>query len=286
MPGRRFEDVPFVSALDGWSTEPKLRSHLGQKRAMDLSFALLGFFVLISIVIQPCLWYLLVISVAAARARRMQGDEDTRPPRLRFLIAIPADDEEAGIAATLQSCRALNYPPELFEVLVVADNCTDQTAEVARREGATVLERTHATDRSKGHALKSMFDHLSQTAQMDSLDAVVILDADSVADARLLRELSRYLDQGHDWVQVFDTVANADDSWRTRLLAYAFGLYNGVLLLGQFSLGLSMAFGATECAFPRGDCVASPGAQSVSPKTSSIPGPCGLPARKLRSPRR
>jgi hypothetical protein len=55
----------------------------------------------------------------------------------------------------------------------------------------------------------------------------------------LLKVISRYLERGHDWVQVFDTVANFDESWRTRLLAYAFALINGVLLLGQSALGLS-----------------------------------------------
>ena len=98
-----------------------------------------------------------------------------------------------------------------------------------------------------------MFDHIAQAGQFDRLDAVVIIDADSVADAELLQGLSCYLDHGQDWIQVFDTVANVDDSWRTRLLAYSFGLINGVFLLGQSALGLSAAFrGNGMCLSTRG----------------------------------
>ena len=201
---------------------------------------------LISSIFLPCLW-----------RPWDRGGYQTMPTQgrqhQRFLVAIPAHDEEAGIVATIRSCLAQNYPRELFKVLVIADNCEDQTADLARQEGATVFERTHPTDRSKGHALKSMFEHLAQTDQMDRLDAVVIIDADTVVDTDLLKGLSRYLDRGDDWIQVFDTVANSDDSWRTRLLAYSFGLINGVLLLGQSALGLGAVSEETECAFLQGD---------------------------------
>jgi GT2 family glycosyltransferase len=220
---------------------------------MGLSQLLLGLFVLASAASLPHLLYLLVLSLAALGARRPQVNDDPGPAHQRFLVAIPAHDEEAGIVATVKSCLAQMYPPELFEVLVIADNCEDQTAELARREGATVFERAHPTDLSKGHALKSMFEHLAQTGQMDRLDAVVIIDADTVVDSDLLKGLSRYLDRGDDWIQVFDTVANSDDSWRTRLLAYSFGLINGVLLLGQSALGLSASFrGNGMCFSTRG----------------------------------
>ena len=174
-------------------------------------------------------------------------------PRKRFLIAIPAHDEEACIATTVRSCMAVDYPQELFEVLVVADNCADQTAAIASSEGATVLPRFHDTDRSKGHALRFLFDQLEQTGQIDKFDAVVVVDADTVVRPNLLSRLADYLEQGEDWVQAFDTVANACDSWRTRLMAYSFGLINGVFLLGQTAVGLSAALrGNGMCLSTRG----------------------------------
>jgi cellulose synthase/poly-beta-1,6-N-acetylglucosamine synthase-like glycosyltransferase len=218
---------------------------------MEHSHVLLSLFFLTSVTTVPYLLYLLTISLAAALSRRPKPGEG--PPHRRFLVVIPAHDEERGIAETVRSCLAVNYPRELFEVLVVADNCADRTAELARQGGAMVLERSHPTDRSKGHALKWMFDQAARSGQLDRVDAVVIIDADSVADPDLLRVLGRDLDRGHDWIQVFDTVANSDATWRTRLLAYSFGLINGVFLLGQSALGLSAAFrGNGMCFSTRG----------------------------------
>jgi cellulose synthase/poly-beta-1,6-N-acetylglucosamine synthase-like glycosyltransferase len=96
-------------------------------------------------------------------------------------------------------------------------------------------------------------DQITQTGQIDRLDAVVIIDADTVVDPNLLMGFADYLDRGNDWVQAFDTVANSDESWRTRLMTYSFGLINGVLLLGQTALGLSGGFrGKGMCFSTRG----------------------------------
>jgi cellulose synthase/poly-beta-1,6-N-acetylglucosamine synthase-like glycosyltransferase len=219
---------------------------------MDAERLMLWVFLLASVVMLPYFGYLLIVSLAAMTARWRRKSQWTSP-HLRFLVAIPAHDEEAGIAATVRSCFGLVYPRELFEVLVIADNCADQTAAVARREGATVLERLDPWHRSKGHALEYLCDQITQTGQIDRLDAVVIIDADTVVDPNLLMGFADYLDRGNDWVQAFDTVANSDESWRTRLMTYSFSLINGVLLLGQTALGLSGGFrGNGMCFSTRG----------------------------------
>ena len=85
------------------------------------------------------------------------------------------------------------------------------------------------------------------------LDAIVIVDADSTVSPDLLRVFARGLDAGHEWIQCYDCVRNADESWRTRLMAYAFSLINGVTLLGQSCLGLSAALrGNGMCLSTRG----------------------------------
>jgi cellulose synthase/poly-beta-1,6-N-acetylglucosamine synthase-like glycosyltransferase len=199
----------------------------------------------------PFYIYLAVVSLAALRARR----SGPRPREMgpRFLIAIPAHDEQAVIGSTVRSCLGVNYPPGMFEVLVVADNCQDETAECARQEGATVLERFQHTERSKGHALRFLFDQLISSGQLDRFDAVVIVDADTTVDRDLLWGFADQLERGSDWVQAFDTVANRHDSWRTRLMTLSFTLINGVLLLGQTTLGLSAALrGNGMCLSSRG----------------------------------
>src|SRR5947209_7966724 len=80
------------------------------------------------------LYYWALAAVALRRRPRFAIPAD--PPRTRFAVVIPANNEEAGIAETLQSCRDLDYPPDLFRVVVIADNCSDGTAGIARKHDA------------------------------------------------------------------------------------------------------------------------------------------------------
>ena len=187
------------------------------------------------------------LGALAARPRRSEGDG----PEARFLVVIPAHDEAAGIAATIRSCQAFHYPADRFEVLVIADNCSDETAAIARREGATVLERFDSLRKSKGYAIEDMIEWLRKTGQFGQFDAIVIIDADSLADPGLLRCFARVLRDGHDWIQCLYTVSNPDASWRTRLLTYAFSLFNGVFPLGLSQVGLSASFRGNGMCFSR-----------------------------------
>ena len=104
----------------------------------------------------PFFAYLGLIAVAALRGRRREDMVPSRPAR--FLFVIPAHDEEANIPSTIESCRAVSYDPALYRVVVIADNCTDATADLARAAGAEVIERTDPLRRSKGHALEYFFE--------------------------------------------------------------------------------------------------------------------------------
>ena len=96
----------------------------------------------------------------------------SRPEGLRVSVVIPAHNEEAGIEATLQALRdELSFDDR---VLVVADNCSDRTVELARAQNAEVIERKDPDRRGKGYALAFALEHLAQ----DPPDLVVILDAD------------------------------------------------------------------------------------------------------------
>jgi GT2 family glycosyltransferase len=218
---------------------------------MDAQHLILWAVVLANILCFPFFVYLLLVAIAALATRTNRPA--STDSRLRVQVVIPAHDEEAGIAATVRSALALDYPRDLFDVVVIADNCHDGTAEIARQEGAIVIERTNDSDRSKGYALEFWFQQLARSGRMSTLDAIVVIDADSVADPQLLRVLARHLEAGRDWIQALDCVANPGDSWRTRLMAYSFSLINGVLLQGQTALGLSGAFrGNGMCMSTRG----------------------------------
>jgi cellulose synthase/poly-beta-1,6-N-acetylglucosamine synthase-like glycosyltransferase len=184
-------------------------------------------------------YFLLTLVSAAAAFFAARKTTRSAEPRSRFLIVIPAHDEEAGIAETVRSCLAVEYPADLFEVLVIADNCTDDTAGVAGREGATVVERHDLTRKSKGYAIEYLIERLQESGRFDSLDALIVVDADSTVSRDLLLGFAAAIEAGNDWVQCFYAVSNPGASWRTKLMAYAFCLFNGVGPLGRSTLGLS-----------------------------------------------
>jgi cellulose synthase/poly-beta-1,6-N-acetylglucosamine synthase-like glycosyltransferase len=196
--------------------------------ALDLLLAALGLPVL------ACATYLLVLSVVATRPTPPEDDE--RPETLRFDIVVPAHDEEAGIAATVESLRALDYPPALRRILVVADNCADATKERAEAAGAIVMTRLDRARRGKGYALAHAFARIEEDAQAD---VVVVVDADTTVSPNLLRAFARRFEAGAHAVQASYGVRNPESSWRTRLMVIALALFHVLRSLGRERLGLS-----------------------------------------------
>ena len=224
---------------------------LANVAVLDGSQALLIVLTVLNAVVFPYFLFLFATSLAAILERRR--DMAPGDARAKILIAIPAHDEESGISTTVQSCRESNYPAGLFDVAVIADNCTDQTASLARDAGARVVERFDEEKKSKGYAIEFLLESLANSGDLDSLTAVVVVDADTTIDPNLLRSFDRGLREGHDWMQAYYTVANPDQSWRTRLMTYALSLYNGVMQVGQNALGLSAGFkGNGMCFSTRG----------------------------------
>ena len=155
-------------------------------------------------------------------------------PNRRFRFIVPAHNESAGIAATVRSLLGVDYPASLFDVLVVADNCEDDTALQARAAGATVLERHDKERRGKGYALLLAFSELPA-----EVDAVVVVDADTLISANLLHAFAARRDRGAVAVQADYAVRNPNASWRTRLIAIAFGAFHIVRSRARERLELS-----------------------------------------------
>ncbi len=146
--------------------------------------------------------------------------------RFTFDFVIPAHNESAGIAETVKSVSAVDYPTELRRVIVVADNCTDDTAARAREAGATVLERTDAEKRGKGYALAHAFER--SLSDSFAADAVVVVDADTVVSANLLSAFAARLEAGEVAAQAHYGVRNPNASWRTRLMCIALAMFHQV----------------------------------------------------------
>jgi cellulose synthase/poly-beta-1,6-N-acetylglucosamine synthase-like glycosyltransferase len=211
-----------------------------------LLFALLALQIICQAITLPFSWLMFRIWDTAVR-RLQKASGAAAEPSTSFVILVPAHNEESSIATTIRSLKALDYPRQLCEILVIADNCQDNTATVARNEGAEVLERFHETKKSKGFAL----EHALETLQKREThpDAIVIIDADTTVDASLLKAFDRRLQSGQDWLQAYYQVSNSNDSWRTQLMRLGFAHFNGLWLLGQDTLGLGSALRGNGMAF-------------------------------------
>jgi cellulose synthase/poly-beta-1,6-N-acetylglucosamine synthase-like glycosyltransferase len=168
----------------------------------------------------------------------------------RLVVLIPAHDEAAGIQATLTSILSCDYPRSKARIVVVADNCSDETAERAAEMGAEVWIRNDSDRRGKGYALSWAFSRLRRESA--AFDGVVVIDADCLASTNLLAEVGRRLNDGASALQVDYKGANPGASEVAALRFGALALTNTVRGLGKERLGFSsglvgsgMAFSAT-----------------------------------------
>ena len=194
-------------------------------------FSLLGFTLVLSTGVFT--GYLALLIVGHPR-RKPTGAAP--PPRHRFTVVIPAHDEALTLPVLLRSLERLEYPRELYEIVVVADHCTDGTASLARVGHARVLEHTEGARGGKGFALRWAFASLLAE---DRHDAFVILDADSQPVPTLLRAFDRELQRGAHALQGHVSVANPHESWRTALMAADVALIYYLRPLGRQALGAS-----------------------------------------------
>lgn len=176
--------------------------------------------------------YLAVITAGAALPRR------PRPParqNWRIALLVPAHNEELILKETLLRFRKVDVPGTLT-VIVLADNCTDRTVDIARECGAQVIERNVPELRGKGYALDWCFKQRAELFR--DYDAVVIADADAVMQQDFLGHVLAPLDDPKiEAVQGYYGVSNAGESRRAALIALGFLLKNHIRNAGRSALG-------------------------------------------------
>jgi len=160
----------------------------------------------------------------------------TSTRRVRFDVIVPAHNESSIIERTVASLRKIDWPADGFRVLVIADNCSDNTAELARGAGAEVLERTHETLRGKGYALDFGF---KASRAKGWADAVAVIDADAEVSTNLLEAFATRIEKGAQAVQVHYGILNPMDSWRTRLITIAKAAFHIARSRARERLGVS-----------------------------------------------
>ncbi len=182
--------------------------------------------------------------LTAATFLKGHGAFRSTPPRPRFAVIVPAHDEEHALPDTLRSLEQLDYPPERYGVFVVADNCRDATAEVARRYRCTVWERVAPERRAKGYALNWAFERIPK-----KYDAVVIVDADTKVAPTLLTSFAQAYEP---FTALQASLLQAASSNVSSVASYvASAVQNCLKFLGRQNLGFSAGLGGTGICIPR-----------------------------------
>lgn len=187
--------------------------------------------------------YFFVLGMSGLIHLRLPGSHD---PEKVFAIIVPGHNEEMVIGPLVENLRTLDYPPQLYDIFVIADNCTDSTAATAREHGAIVYERSDTSLRGKGHALEWFFAKLFNMPKR--YDAAVIFDADNLVDPQFLRHMNNRLCDGAKIVQGYIDAKNPTDTWVTACFAMAFWVANRMLQLSRYNLGLCNYLGGTGMA--------------------------------------
>lgn len=178
--------------------------------------------------------YLYIFAIASLKTARPSKKSSKF---LRFAVAIPSHNEAPVIAHTVSTILDADYPPELLDIYVVADHCTDETAQAARQAGATCLERQDGERSGKGAALSWLLMRIFE--KKTDYQAVAIFDADTQVDPAFFRIMNDRLSAGSQVVQGNHFIRNPEDGWFPSLTWAMFLIDNRCQNLGRTNLGLS-----------------------------------------------
>ncbi len=190
---------------------------------------------LLQILIAIGLCYHCILLVAGAIKHHPQ--RAIRSSRHRFAIAIPAHNESAVVAQTLEQLKCQDYPNDLFTIYVVADHCQDDTAQVAREHGAQCYERQTEPHGRKAYALQWLLQRILDTNI--PYDAIVIFDADSCVDSQFLQTMDHALDGQYAVLQGNHIIADPGESPFSGLAAVDMRLNNLLHNRAKHNLGFS-----------------------------------------------
>ncbi len=174
---------------------------------------------------------------------RKPKDTITHAPKKSFAIFVAAHNEAEVIEPLIENLHQLEYPRELYDIFVICDNCTDNTAEIVRNANALAFERFDDTKRGKGYAIEWMLERLWE--QEKKYDAVVMFDADNLAAKDFLVHMNEKLMNGDKVIQGYLGTKNPNDTWITASYAISYCIANRTWQFARYNLGLANALGGT-----------------------------------------
>lgn len=190
------------------------------------------------ILITLCFLYqgVYVIIGLFVKAKRLKADKNHK-----YAVLISARNESPVIANLIESIKSQKYPQDLIEIFVVADNCTDNTADIARSAGVNVYERFNHVQVGKGYALNYLFKNIDEDYGIDSFDGYFVFDADNILEKDFIAQMNNVFDNGYRIVTSYRNSKNYGTNW----ISAGYGLW--FLREAKFINNARMILG-TSCA--------------------------------------
>ena len=139
----------------------------------------------------------------------------------RYAVLIAARNEERVIGDLIDSIHGQTYPGYLLDIFVVADNCTDRTAEVVRCKGAECYERVNREKVGKGYALEFLLNQLMKDGVLEDYEGYFIFDADNILQRDYVEEMNRVFNSGYEVVTSYRNSKNFGENW----ISFGYGLW-------------------------------------------------------------
>ncbi|SFD33374.1 glycosyltransferase family 2 protein [Clostridium uliginosum] len=184
--------------------------------------------------------YYMVLGIVGLFRKKEKKDYTSKK---KFALLIAAHNEEVVISRLIESMLNLDYPKDMYDIFVIADNCTDNTAKIAKKYSVNVCERFEKDKRGKGYALEWMFAKLFKMKKQ--YDAIGIFDADNLVHKDFLKEIDFKMSQGYKVVQGYIDSKNPEDSWIACAYSIAFWTQNRMFQLARANVGFSNQIGGT-----------------------------------------
>ncbi len=171
--------------------------------------------------------------------------------RHRFAVLICARNEEAVIASLIKSIHSQTYGMENIRIFVMADNCTDNTARIARNAGASVYKRCSTEKVGKGYALEELLTHITEDYPKNYFDGYFVFDADNILDENYIKEMNKTFSDGYSIITSYRNSKNYGDNWISAGYSLWFLRESRFLNGARFLLGTSAAVSGTGFFFSK-----------------------------------
>lgn len=191
-----------------------------------------------------CYLYQVFFLIYILFKKHPKANIDEKPKKLnKFGVIICARNEQSVIGELIDSIKKQNYPSRLIDIYVVADNCSDGTAEFARKGGAMVFERNNSKHIGKGYALDYAFKKLIEAH--NDCDAYLVFDADNLVDKDFVKEMNISLNKGYKVLTSYRNSKNYGTNWITSGYSLSFIREAKYLNMARRDLGLCCAISGT-----------------------------------------